>query len=206
MPAYDDQIILYEPLHGDRAVELMYWQHREKPRLQALVRALAKGAQRLEDTIWAVIVGSTTIAGAEGANLDRWGRIVGEERGDLDEADYRRFISLRMRVNTEFQSEDTTWEILRGAVGPVPVRRYLVADGIVWVVQSDDWLDDSVKAHTGALIRDFRAAGYYAAVVEQVPAVEFRLGSVAEPGSTFGSIADPGDSVLGRLIFAGRGR
>lgn len=206
MPAYDDHLILFEPQHGDRAVELMYWQHREKPRLQALVRALAKGAQLLEDTIWAVIIGSTTIAGAEGANLDRWGRLVGEERGDLDEADYRRFIGLRVRVNTEFQNEDATYEILSGAAYPYPVSRNLVADGLIWVVQSDDWLDDSVMAHTGALIRDFRAAGMYAAVVEQVPAVEFRLGSVAEPGTTFGSIADPGDSVLGRLIYNGRGR
>jgi hypothetical protein len=203
----------------------MLWQHASKPRLQAIVAAFAAGAQHSENLIFAVIVGATTVGGAEGASLDRWGEVVGEFRGGLaDDEDYRRFIALRVRVNTEHPSTDAMWEILfgradppeRGAVypsipgSPFASGSFLVADGIIYQVESVDFLDDSVAAHAGALIRDFRPAGIYAAVVEY-PYEHFAFSwEASDPTKPtpqpFGSIADPGTAVLARLIYNGRSR
>lgn len=198
----NEHLIVYVPDHADRAQALLLWQDRDKPRIKALVRAFGAGAQLAESTGFAIITGATLDA-AEGATLDRWGELVGERRGGLDVEDFRRFIELRIRVNTEHPGTDEMWEVVDAAVDPSTVRSYLVADGIIYLVTSADWLPDSIVAHAAGLVRDFRPMSYYAAVVEQVEGEALEIGTVLEPGSTIGSIADP-SGTIGRLIYPGR--
>lgn len=218
----EEHLLIYEPDQAARAAELLLWQQKAKPRLAALVKALGAGAQLSENTIWAVIVGATTLAGAEGVSLDRWGEMIGEYRGGLDEEDYRRFIALRGRVNTEHPSQDAMFEVLFGADDP-PARgavypsvpgapfasgSHLIADGIVYQVESEDFLDNSVAAHAGALIRDFRPAGIVAPIVEYTVshfALDWEASDPIKPTPppiTLGT----GTGVLARLIYSGRSR
>ena len=204
--ATDEHVLIYEPNQAARAAELLLAQHRGKARIEAFVASLAKAAQLHENTIWAVIIGAATIDGAEGESLERWGEIVGEFRGGLGEEDYRKFIGLRIRVNTEHPSEDAMWTVLSEAVDPSTVGSYLVADGIVYLVASEAWLDESIATHAAALIRDFRPAAIYAPIVEQVTLIEERIGTVAVPGTTIGSLADRGTPIIGKLLYSGRSR
>jgi hypothetical protein len=200
----DEHVIVYEPNQRARAFELLLWQHKDKERIVAFVKALAAGAQLAENTSWAVIAGGSTVDAAEGATLERWGELVGERRGGLDHEQFRKFIGLRIRVNTEAPSENAVGAVLAEAVDPSVVSSYLVADGIVYQVTSAAFLDQALATHAGALVRDFRPAAIYAAVVEVLATDMFELGTVAAPGSILGTVASPGE-VLGRLIYAGRG-
>lgn len=202
----EEHVLVHVPDHAARALTLLLTQHRGRPRLEALVQALATGAQLQEETSFAVVIGASTIDGAEGESLDRWGELVNEYRGGLGHEDYRRFIGLRIRVNTEHPSTDAMWEVIDEAIGErSTLTSYLVADGIVYVVESLEFIDAAIVAHTGALARDFRPAAIYAAVVEQeVDGAE--IGTVAVPGTTIGTVAVPSPELMGRLIFTGRGR
>lgn len=211
----DEHLLIYNPDNAADALGLLLWQHKGKPRIEALVAALAAGAQLQENTIWAVIIGATTLAGAEGKNLDRWGALVGEFRGGLDEEQYRKFISLRIRVNTEFPNEDNVASVLFEAVDP-SVRgnpfgsaMHYLADGVKIHVQSDEaFLDEAVKTHVGALMRDFRPAATFMAVVESVTdhfAFSWEATDPVKPTpEPFAGLSIPGTGVISRLIYSGR--
>lgn len=203
----DEHVIVYEPNQEARAHELSLWQDSDKPRLMAALSAFAAGAQLAENTSWAVIAGGSVREAAEGETLDRWGELVGEERGGLGHEDYQRFIGLRIRVNTEHPGEQAMYEVVRDAVAPSTVSRYLVADGIVYDVWSlGAFVAEPIRAHTGALVRDFRPMAIYAAVTEQIADSYIAIGTVGTPGTTIGSISSPGAEPLGRLIYDGRTR
>lgn len=202
--AVDEHLIIFEPDHDARARELLLWQHHGKPRIEAFISAVAAGAQLLESTAWAVIVGGSFTA-AEGVTLDRWGEMLGEVRGDLDNELYRRFIELRIRVNTEHPSEDALYEVLAAAVAPSTVKAFpLPPGGLKFIVYSDEFVSDSIRAHTAALIRDFRPAGVIVAVIETVP--DRMMLDWEEDAPPIGSAASPGTGVISRLIYSGRGR
>jgi hypothetical protein len=94
--------------HAVRMVRKMLQQHRTRPRIVALVQALAAGVQALEDDVDDLIA-LRTIADSEGAALRQWGSLVGEQPAGLDDDDYRRFIMARILAN---KSDCTTEEIL----------------------------------------------------------------------------------------------
>jgi hypothetical protein len=197
-------LVTFEPDQAGKSLDLLLWQDKGKAVLEGLVYAFGKGAQLLESTSFAVIAG-TLLDSAEGVNLDRIGELVGETRGALSHEQYKKFIELRILVNTQFPNEDNVWTVLATAVDPSVVSSYRVEDGIVYVVTSPTFLSGSIAAHAGRLIRDFRPVAVYAAVTEQVVGGA-QIGSIAVPGSLIGSIATPGPNPIGRLIYDGRSR
>jgi len=190
--AVDEHLIVHVPNHAERGLELLYRQHKGKPRIEALVRALAAGAQLLENTTWAVIAGGSLDA-AEGETLTRWGELVGEVQGGLTHEQYRVFIELRARVNTLFPNEDMLWGLLDEALAPFnTVTRYLVTDGIVWGVEVPEMPGAAHLEHVAALIRDARPLGIYSPVVVWTPD---SFGWESEIG---------GDDPFAELIYDGR--
>jgi hypothetical protein len=108
--------LAYIPDHGDRAVGKVLSQFKRKPRIAALIRALASGTQELEDELFSLIV-SRTLTAATGAELDQWGSVVGEPRGSLGDSDYRRFIRARTMVNVckgDVDSLIAIWQVVMG--------------------------------------------------------------------------------------------
>jgi hypothetical protein len=201
-----EHLLVYRADHESRAFDLLYWQHKSVKRIPALARSFAAGAQVAELLSWTVILGTSTIAGAQGVHLDRWGAIVGEARGGLSEDDYRRFIDLRIRVNTDVPSNENLLEVLVESIRPSTVTSNPVADGEVHNVESVEWLPDAIKDHARGLIRDFRPVGFYHAVTEFKISTFAVIGTIADPGATIGTIADPGPWEIGRLIYDGRSR
>lgn len=201
----DEHVLVYIPDHDVRAKDLLLFQFQDKPRINAFVAALAAGAQALEFTTFSVVIGASTLQGAEGINLDRWGILIGEHRGGLDNEQYRGFIELRQSVNTRFGNQDLLWSVVSTAVDPYPVAVYpLYPGGLKVIVASTDWLSDTVKAHTAALVRDMRPAGIIVPVIEYVPdhmALDWESDA---PLISFLS-APVSHPVVSRLIYSGRG-
>jgi hypothetical protein len=205
MTAYDDHLVLFEPDHDGRAAELLLWQHRGKPRIEAAVAALATGAQLAEHTSWAVIVGASTVQGAEGVNLDRWGAIVGEQRGGIDDEQLRLFIELRIRVNTLHPSEDAMWSLIADAVAPYEVRAYDLLDGAKFYVDSIEPVPDPVRTRLASLVADFRPAGRICTVLETLPERMLFEWEDGGPSLITDDETDP-ITVIPDIIYSGRGR
>jgi hypothetical protein len=202
----DEHVIVHVPNHEAKAQDLLLWQDRGRPRLEALVASFGTGAQMAEALSWAVIVGTSTLQAAEGVNLDRWGALVGEQRGGLDNEQYRTFIELRQLVNTTFPNEDRLWTVVSTAVDPSPARVWpLYPGGLKVIVASTDWLSDVIVAHIQGLIRDFRPAGTIVPIIEFVPDHMALDWEADAPLISFLSAPAPGNPVVSRLIYSGRG-
>lgn len=202
----EEHLVIYVPNHEEKAQDLLLTQHKNKVRIPALAAAFGLGAQLAEQLSWSVIVGASTLDHAEGVNLDRWGALVGEYRGGLDNEQYRSFIELRMLVNTTFPNEDNVWTVVSRAVDPYPVRFWpLYPGGLKAIVASEDWLSDAVRAHIQGLIRDFRPAGTIFPIVEFVPDHMALDWEPDAPLIHFLSAPAPGNPVVSRLVYSGRG-
>jgi hypothetical protein len=200
----DEHVVVFVPDHEDRAKDLLLWQDRGKPRLEALVASFGAGAQGAEALSWATIVGASTLAGAKGVNLDRWGALVGEHRGGLDNEQYRTSIELRQLVNTSFPNEDNVWTVISTSVQPYPVRMFeLYPAGMKAIVYSTDALSESLRAHLVGLIRDFRPAGVVLPIIETLPG-HFAFDWEAD-APLFPSLAVPTPLPFSDLIYSGRG-
>lgn len=205
----DEHHYLLEPHQDERARALLLWQHSEKPRLTAFVEALAAGAQLAENTSWAVLIGASTVQGAEGESLDRWGELAGEFRGGLTDAQYRHFLELRVRANSEFPNEDLLYEIVSQAVStvqPTPITVFpLYPGGLKIWVYSTDWLSEVLQAHTAALVHTLRPAGTIVPICETIPgamALDWEADAPVIPSLAL--IADS-EAVISSLIYSGRG-
>lgn len=84
--------------HADDAVARLIEQYKDKPRMEAWVRAFVAPLQRLEDAAYAVFV-QAAIDNAIGAQLDQIGDLVKEKRAGKDDENYRAFLRARIKVN-----------------------------------------------------------------------------------------------------------
>ncbi len=92
----------------------VYSQFRSAPIMQALITAIGRGLQELEEVGFSLIV-SRTLEAAAGAQLRQYGAIVGEAQGTLTDAEYRRFIQARIMVNVCPGNTDSIlaiWELI----------------------------------------------------------------------------------------------
>ena len=90
--------LIYQPDQAAKLVELLRSQDQGQPRILALANGIGAGLQLFEDVNFDLLQ-SLIFENAAGAQLDIWGAIVGEDRGPLGDADYRRFILARILVN-----------------------------------------------------------------------------------------------------------
>lgn len=110
----------HQPDHIGQAVEELLTQHRH-PVMQGFVEGIAVSVQRLEDTALALRF-DRLIANAIGAQLDQLGAIVGEDRGTLDDDDYRAFIGARILLNRSEGKTDQLIDLFRRVTGTLTVE------------------------------------------------------------------------------------
>lgn len=84
--------------HVEVALRRLPEQFKAKTRIANLLRALVGPFQSLEDALWQLIE-ERSVDTAIGIQLDQLGHIVGQERGGLSDADYRRYIRARIMTN-----------------------------------------------------------------------------------------------------------
>lgn len=101
--------------HGDKSIGNLLSIHRhrslsDKGRILSLIRALASGANDLEENLFDLQV-NRTLDNSIGPDLDQWGLLVGEIRGGLPDRAYRNFIKARVLALTSEGNADRLIEI-----------------------------------------------------------------------------------------------
>lgn len=168
--------------HAERAVADLLFQFKNKPRIQALVEALAFVIQWVEDLAFDLLI-ETYLDVAEGYQLDQWGKIVGERRRGLSDEDYRRFISARVLANLSAGTVDDIIEVFKIVTGGDVHYFPHYPAGFTLETTPDASLSPALKERIKELIQSITPAGVG---VEQVEALQdvFRF---SDPDNGFGS-------------------
>ncbi len=151
--------LIHIPDHAETLRDRTLSQWRDKPVIQALIRALGRGIQEVEEVGFDLLV-SRTLAASTGAQLDQWGGIVGELRYGLGDADYRRFIEARILANTSSGNIDDTYAVWAKVTGPGTARHREMwpAGGQLEVIRGAA-LVPSVRRRIRRLTIDVKPAG-----------------------------------------------
>lgn len=89
--------MIYIPDHVARGLANILSQFRNAGRLRAFAEAILEEVQEAEDALADLAV-ALTVDGANGAQLDLMGALLGERRDALDDLWYRRFIRARAQI------------------------------------------------------------------------------------------------------------
>lgn len=116
MPSYNRNV-------KQDAREVLLSQYRDKPRIQALVDALADESQTLEDEVHDLKV-SSILASASGSFLDRWGAVVGERRGPFNDFQYRNIIEAKILAGRSNATLDELIEVYRTVTNAEEIRAF----------------------------------------------------------------------------------
>lgn len=159
--------LAYIPDHEERAWRRLLSQDHTKPRLVAFAQALGAGVQEAEDVLFDLLVGRV-LEDATGDVVDKWGAIVGEKRGGLDDADYRRFIKARVLVNIGDGTVDELVAIWRIITGPSQVVRYLpmYPAGYTLQVARYSFMSEVMRRRVRRTIEEARPAGVTSELIE----------------------------------------
>jgi hypothetical protein len=178
--------VIYIPDHRELAVARLLSQFREKPRMRALVRALAAGAQSLEDESFGVLI-STTFTAASDHDLDVWGVLLDEPRGDLSEDDdYRAVLRAKAIANRSTGSTPdlvAVFEVVAqpGETGLIRYRETFPLSFTFEVIH-DDALSDSAAARVGRILREIKPAGIAMSLTEATSGFYGFVDDPAHPG------------------------
>lgn len=152
----------YQADHAAEAEDELLVQFRQ-PNAIGLVRGLAAPVQTVENHVRDLRTGRL-LDDAEGAQLDQLGRIVGCQRGDLEDGDYRRFIGAQILANICEGNPDALIRIYEIVTGdqtddePV-VYRQLLGPAFQLTAIRDEPLADSVRDRVVALMRSVKPGG-----------------------------------------------
>jgi hypothetical protein len=151
MDLWSDDIAVAD--HATVGLARLIWQYRgDHPRLQAALQAQLDEDDRLEAVLYDVLVGLWPLT-AVGTQLDLLGEIVGQERGDLTDDEYRIVILCRILANrSDGRTEDLLGIIdVAGATGTTQVDESWPCGLVVSVAGTDyGWvLGDIVADATG---------------------------------------------------------
>lgn len=91
----------------------LYWQFRNADNYASVIDAIAGEVQALEDALFDVLT-KRMVSNAVGAQLDQWGKLVGEPRNGKSDALYRHFIRVRVLRNTSQGTPERLIAVLKG--------------------------------------------------------------------------------------------
>ena len=142
--------------HAEDALTLLPEQFKRKENFEAFVTAFVNVVQDTEDMLQALWQGRF-LDNAIGSQLDGLGSIVGEERGSLEDDDYR--VRIRVRIRANFSSGlasdiiDVFALLLESTTPAVEIIEYFPA-GLVVSLGEYTTIDPNTMAE---LLRDVRA-------------------------------------------------
>lgn len=91
--------------HSDDAVNRLTDQFLNQPNIEGLIRSFVNQYQEIEDAAFQIIEG-TFLDDAEGAQLDRLGKIVGARRQGRSDEDYFNYIIAKIGQNTSHGTKE----------------------------------------------------------------------------------------------------
>ncbi len=142
----------------------------DKPRIRALVAALATGQQAREDEQFDLLL-SVAIQDSTGDLLDKWGEAVGEQRLGLSDNEFRPFVLARMLANTCDGSIDKLIQLFRAATQPNVDVFYLSVfpAGFELNVVRPLPMSEAVSRRVARMMEDARPGGKHMTLIEAVP-------------------------------------
>jgi len=154
------------PDHRQRALDALLSRYRGRPRITALIGALALGVQTVEADLHG-LVWSATLDAAIGAHLDQWGALVDEKRAGLDDPDYLVFIKARIQVNICKGDTDAHIRIWQTLTAPSTVyHRWMYPAGYIMHAYRSELMDDRRAARVGRMMRDCKPGGITMRLIE----------------------------------------
>ncbi|MFB6375289.1 MAG: hypothetical protein ABEN55_19700 [Bradymonadaceae bacterium] len=190
----------------DEAIEDLLSQY-QQPRIQKLIRSMIgdAGVKELE-VDFGDLHDYHVIENAQGEQLDQWGRVVGQPRGGLDDAEYRGFIQARILANQSegrrrglieamsklpdvpgYSAVDVELSGLSNTVVPAGARLE-DATGDVWALQSDTTIPGTGTFHS--------TDGYAHAAIEEIDTANGN-GVILKPVQGWSSARNPVASISG---------
>lgn len=150
--------IIYVFDHAKQAAEQVLSQFFKSAKLQAVLEAFTDEVQQLENT-WFDMFASRTLSTAVGAQLDQYGKLVGQDRLGFSDSDYRGLIEARIQANV---SEGTPEQIIAVLFAIVQVRIHYMntppaAYEIEYVLMS--YSSDELRTFIVDIMQDMRPAG-----------------------------------------------
>lgn len=137
--------------HVARTLALLPSQFRNASKVRALLTALCEVVQGIEDDTWACIE-DRMLSTAEGAQLDQYGRVLGQPRDGLADEDYRALLGIRILANRSNGQADVILRVVAGLLG---ADRLQDTDGVHYRVLPPAayelwWVSDDGVGDTGA--------------------------------------------------------
>lgn len=137
--------------HAVRALALLPSEFDQAVQLRALITAFAEVAQVIEDDTWACIE-DRMLDTAEGAQLDQYGRVLGQPRDGLADEDYRALLGVRILANRSNGQADVILRVVAGLLG---ADRLQDTEGVHYRVLPPAayelwWVGDDSVGDTGA--------------------------------------------------------
>lgn len=166
--------------YEDDALGKALSRHRSKPRISAVIRAMAAATQQAEDALIGVS-SDALFQNATGDALDLYGLVIGESRSGLLDGPYRTVIAARALAN---QSQGTTDElidillVLAGDDNAEARHLNLYPASAQFTVITDDPPDSQYLARVGTIMRLAKPAGVS---IGGVWAVRIYFGFAADP-------------------------
>lgn len=144
--------------HEQKVLARLPFKDRLRPNWQAFARILGERSQAVEHTL-ADLHFDCELALAEGVNLEQWGALVGEQRGGLDDRDYRRIIRARRIAD---DSKGQVESLIRVVDAVVDNDEVLIAESPPHVIQvyyrSRRVLGDEMRARLVELLKRAKGA------------------------------------------------
>lgn len=152
--------------HVDRARDDLLWQFKDSPRLVSLVEAMANAVQIFEDEAWNVYI-NRALQDAEGDQIDKFGAIVGEARGGLSDADYRKIIEARALAYTCVGLTDQFIDMFSFLTAPSTVRwEPLYPAGHTLYAFRDLPMEELYRNRVGRVMRSAKTGGVAMELIE----------------------------------------
>lgn len=174
------------------AVTLLTAERAKQPLTAATTRALASEVQTIENTTFDL--GQVLqLDSATGEWLDRFGAIVGELRGGLADADYRRFIQARIQINRSQGEHERLIRIAQLMTGASYIQvSPAYPAGYTMLIVTPSPLSATIKARVRERMEQATAAAVGVDLVNGGPVIDdvFRLDISPMPAA-----GDPGDGM-----------
>ena len=174
------------------AVTLLTAERAKQPLTAATTRALAGEVQTTENTTFDL--GQVLqLDSATGEWLDRFGAIVGELRGGLADADYRRFIQARIQINRSQGEHERLIRIAQLMTGASYIQvSPAYPAGYTMLIVTPSPLSATIKARVRERMEQATAAAVGVDLVNGGPVIDdvFRLDISPMPAA-----GDPGDGM-----------
>lgn len=148
--------ITHTTTHEAEALARLAEEFKNKDNLKALLNALTKQVQALEDVFWDLFT-KRSIDTAEGVQLDVIGRILKQPRGTSpDDASYRLFLRARIRVLRSNGTPENVISVFVALMGAVGVVVYTPEFPAGFVIRLDGYSIDSDNATWGTNLTHWR--------------------------------------------------